>query len=58
MRTMLATYYPLSKDSATTPEEMRQKSRAYMLMKPRNTRIQITGIRKGEPTSEVVMVQA
>ena len=33
--TMLATYYILSKDSAPTPEEMRQKSREYMLMKPR-----------------------
>ena len=27
LRTMLATYYTLSKDSAPTPEEMRQKSR-------------------------------
>ena len=35
LRTMLATYYTLSKDSATTPEEMRQKSREYMLMKPK-----------------------
>ena len=35
MRTMLATYYTLSKDSAPTPEEMRQKSREYMLMKPK-----------------------
>ena len=34
-RTMLATYYTLSKDSAPTPEEMRQKSREYMLMKPK-----------------------
>ena len=33
LRTMLATYYTLSKDSAATPEEMRQKSREYMLMK-------------------------
>ena len=32
---MLATYYTLSKDSAPTPEEMRQKSREYMLMKPK-----------------------
>ena len=32
---MLATYYTLSKDSAPTPEEMRQKSRVYMLMKPK-----------------------
>ena len=34
LRTMLATYYTLSKDNAPTPEEMRQKSREYMLMKP------------------------
>ena len=33
LRTMLATYYTLSKDSAPTLEEMRQKSREYMLMK-------------------------
>ena len=32
---MLATYYTLSKDSAPTPEEMRQKSREYMLKKPK-----------------------
>ena len=35
LRTMLARYYTLSKDSAPTPEEMRQKSREYMLMKPK-----------------------
>ena len=35
LRTMLATHYTLSKDSAPTPEEMRQKSREYMLMKPK-----------------------
>ena len=35
LRTMLAVYYTLSKDSAPTPEEMRQKSREYMLMKPK-----------------------
>ena len=35
LRTMLATYYTLSKDSASTPEEMRQKPRQYMLMKPK-----------------------
>ena len=35
LRTMLATYYTLSKDSAPTPEQMRQKSREYMLMKPK-----------------------
>ena len=33
LRTMLATYYTLSKDNAPTLEEMRQKSREYMLMK-------------------------
>ena len=32
---MLATYYTLSKDNAPTPEEMRQKSIEYMLMKPK-----------------------
>ena len=35
LRKMLATYCTLSKDSAPTPEEMRQKSREYMLMKPK-----------------------
>ena len=35
LRTMLATYYTLSKDSTPTPEEVRQKSREYMLMKPK-----------------------
>ena len=33
--TMLATYYTLSKDNAPTPEDMTQKSREYMLMKPK-----------------------
>ena len=33
LRTMLATYYTLSKDNAPTPDEMRQNSREYMLMK-------------------------
>ena len=32
LRAMLATYYTLSEDNAPTPEEMRQKSREYMLM--------------------------
>ena len=32
---MLATYYTLSKVSAPNPEEMRQISREYMLMKPK-----------------------
>ena len=35
LRTMLATYYTLSKDNEPTPEEIRQKSREYMLMKPK-----------------------
>ena len=35
LRTMLATYYTLSKDSAPTPDEMRQKSGENMLMKPK-----------------------
>ena len=35
LRTMQATYYTPSKDNAPTPEEMRQKSREYMLMKPK-----------------------
>ena len=32
---MLATHYTLSKENAPAPEEMRQKSREYMLMKPK-----------------------
>ena len=57
---MLATYYTLSKDSAQTPEEMRQKSREYMLMKPKkysysdNKKTQGGG---GESATKVVMVQ-
>ena len=35
LRTMLVTYYTLSKENAPTPEEMRQTSREYMLMKPK-----------------------
>ena len=35
LRTMLATYYTLSKDNAPNQEEMRQKSRENMLMKPK-----------------------
>ena len=35
LRTMLATYYTFSKDSAPSPEEMRQKSKEYMLIKPK-----------------------
>ena len=59
LRTMLATYYTLSKDNAPTPEEMRQKSREYMLMKPKKAPV----LRRQEytrekPTTKVVMVQA
>ena len=35
LRTMLAIYYTLSKNNAPTPEEMRQKSKEYMLKKPK-----------------------
>ena len=35
LRTMLATYYTLSKDNAPTLQELRQKSREYMLRKPK-----------------------
>ena len=35
LRTMLATYYTLSKNIAPAPEEMRQMSREYMLTKPK-----------------------
>ena len=35
LRKMLATYYTLSKDNTPTPEKMRQKSREYMLIKPK-----------------------
>ena len=35
LRTLLATYYTLPKDNAPTLEEMRQKSREYMLMEPK-----------------------
>ena len=35
LRTILASYYTLSKNNARTPEEMRQKSRECMLMKPK-----------------------
>ena len=58
LRTMLATYYPLSKDNAPTPEEMRQKSREYMLLKPK--KYSFSGNRsmqEGKPTAKVVMVQ-
>ena len=35
LRTILAAYYTPSNDNAQTPEEMRQKSRRYILMKPK-----------------------
>ena len=35
LRTLLTTNYTLSKDNAPTPEEMRQKSKEYVLMKPK-----------------------
>ena len=58
LKTMLATYYPLSKDNAPTPEEMRQKSREYMLLKPK--KYSFSGNRnmqEGKPTTKVVVVQ-
>ena len=57
LRTMLATYYTLSKDKAPTPEEIRQESRKYMLMKPKCTRSRKAESCKGKPTRKVVMVQ-
>ena len=58
LRTMLATYYTLSKDSAPTPEEMRQKSREYMLMKPmKYSYSENRNTQGGRPTPEVIMVQ-
>ena len=52
LRTMLATYYTLSKDNAPTPEEMRQKSREYpIVMNPKSIRIQRAGICKGKANS-------
>ena len=59
LRTMLATYYTLSKDNAPTLEEVRQKSREYMLRKPE--KYSYSEGRKnarGEPATKVVMVQA
>ena len=35
LRTLLATYYTISKDNAPNPEEMGEKSREYILMKPK-----------------------
>ena len=58
LRTMLATYYTLSKDSAPTPEEMRQKSREYMLMKPKKYSYSDNRNTQGGSATKVVMVQA
>ena len=58
LRTMLARYYTLSKDSAPTPEEMRQKSREYMLMKPKKYSCSDNRNMQGESITKVVMVQA
>ena len=61
LRTMLATYYTLSNYyTLSTPEEMRQKSREYMLLKPKkysysdNRNMQGGG--GGESTTKFVMV--
>ena len=58
LRTMLATYYPLSKDNTPTPEEMRQKSSDYMLMKPKKYIFsERRNMQGGSQQSQVVMVQ-
>ena len=59
LRTMLATYYTLSKDNALTREEKRQKSREYMLMKPKKVFVfRWQEPARGWPPAKVVMVQA
>ena len=50
LRTMLATYYTLSKDNVPTPEEMGQKFREYMLMKPKKYS-RINGSSRGASTT-------
>ena len=58
LRTMLATYYTILKDNAPTPEEMRQKSREYMLMKPKKVFVfRWQEHARGRPAAKVVMVQ-
>ena len=58
LRTMLVTYYTLSKDNAPTPEVTRQKSREYMLRKPKKVLvIRRQEYARGKPTTKVVMVQ-
>ena len=51
LRTMLATYCTLSKDSAPTPEEMRQKSKEILIFGQQEHA-------RGESTTKVVMVDA
>ena len=64
LRTMLATYYTLSTDSAPTPEEMRQNSREYKLMKPKkysysdNRNMQGTVNHKGRRGTSLEMTSA
>ena len=59
LRRMLAMCYTLLKDNAPTPEEMRQKSREYMLMKSKRYSFSKgRNMQGGEPTTKVVMVQA
>ena len=56
LRTTMATYFTLSKDNAPTPEEMRQKPREYILMKPKkysfsdNQNLQVGVRNKGRPS--------
>ena len=35
LKTMLATHFTLSADSVPTPDDLRMKSREYLLIKPR-----------------------
>ena len=55
LRTMLATYYTISKDNLPTPEEMRQKSREYM--KPKKNPYSENRNMRGKLTTEVVVIQ-
>ena len=58
LRTMLATYYTLSKDSAPTPEEMRTEIKEYMLMKPKKySYSENRNTQGGSQPPEVIMVQ-
>ena len=59
LRSMVATFYTLSKDKAPTPEEMRQSSREYMLMKPKKySSSESKKQTKGRPTRKVNIVYA